>query len=106
MNAAANRRDWVGQVIDGRFPLLECLGSTAHSTVFLTELEGPGSQKAAIKLVEAARGDAEERLNAWTATKALSHPHLMLLFHWGCCEIEGASLDYVVTEYADEVLSQ
>jgi TonB family protein len=106
MNAAANRGDWVGQVVDGRFPLLECLGSSEHSTVFLTELEGPESQRAAIKLMAAARGETDERLTAWRAAKALFHPHLMTLFHFGRCEIDGTSLNFVVTEYADEVLSQ
>jgi hypothetical protein len=51
MNIAAARENWEGQLVDGRFPLLRCLGSSEHSVVFLTELPGQESQKAAIKLV-------------------------------------------------------
>jgi serine/threonine-protein kinase len=106
MNTETIRRDWVGRVIDERFTLLQWLGGTERSGVFLTELEGPGSQKAAIKLIPADAGDAEARIAGWAATMALSHPHLMRLLHTGRCQIDTAPLLYTVTEYAEEVLSQ
>ncbi len=42
----------------------------------------------------------------WDIARTLSHPHLMPLFHAGRCEFEGEDLLYVVTEYANELLSQ
>lgn len=106
MNAAATLGDWVGRSIDGRFTLLQWLGSSGAGAVFLTELEHDRSQKAVIKLIPDADKDAEARIARWTATTGLSHPHLMRLFHAGRCQLDGAQLLYVVTEYAGEDLSQ
>jgi len=74
--------------------------------VFLTELQGHPSQKAAIKLIPTDATDAEAHIVGWAVTTTLSHPHLMCLFHTGQCEIDSAPLLYAVTEYAEEVLSQ
>jgi TonB family protein len=98
-------RDCVGRIIDGKFTLLRWLGGTDQSSVFLTELEGDPAQKAAIKLSWANAVDAETRIAQWAVTRALSHPHLLGLFHAGRCEVDGEDLLYVVTEYAEEVLS-
>ena len=49
MNAVSIRGDWVGQVIDGRYPLLEWLGGSGTSGTFLTESDGLGSRKAATR---------------------------------------------------------
>src|ERR1039458_2107905 len=106
MNTAGVRSDWVGRVIDGRFTLLQWLGGSGRGDVFLTELQGHPLQKAAIKLIPADETDAEAHIASWAVTTTLSHPHLMLLFHTGQCEIDSAPLLYVVTEYAKEVLSQ
>src|SRR5271166_4012505 len=109
MNTAAVREireNWVGQVIEGKFTLLQWLGGTDWSDVFLTELQGQGSQKAAIKLITSNAGDADARLAGWAEAASLSHPHLMRLFHTGRCEINGAPLLYAVMEYAEENLSQ
>lgn len=106
MTAAAIRSDWVGRVIDGRFTLLQWLGGSEWSGVFLTELPGPQSRKAAIKLIPADAGDAETHIAGWAATKPLSHPHLMSLLHTGRCQIDTAVLLYAVTEYAEEILSE
>jgi len=106
MNTAAIREDWVGRVIDGRFTLLRWLGGSARGEVFLTELPGHPEQKAAIKLVPADTKDAEALVAGWAATTTLSHPHLTRLFHAGRCQVHTVPLLYVVTEYADEDLSQ
>jgi len=106
MNTAAIREDWVGRVIDGRFTLLRWLGGSARGEVFLTELPGHPAQKAAIKLVPADTKDAEALVAGWAATTTLSHPHLTRLFHAGRCQVHTVPLLYVVTEYADEDLSQ
>jgi len=106
MTTAPIRSDWVGRVIDGRFTLHQWLGGSPWSGVFLTDLEGPGSQYAALKLIAADAGEAELYLANWTATRSLSHPHLMRLFHAGRCEIDAVPLLYVVTEFAGENLAE
>jgi TonB family protein len=106
MNTLPNRSEWTGRVIDGRFTLLQWLGGSEGSDVFLTELPKDPSQKAAIKLIPAEDRDTEARIAGWAATTTLSHPHLMRLLHTGSCEIGAARLLYAVTEYAEEVLSQ
>ena len=103
MNAVSIRGSLVGQVIDRRFSLLEWLGGSSTSGTFLTELPGPGSQKAAIKLFSTP-AEAEDRLSTWTESTSLSHVHLVSILHFGRAEIDGAPLVYVVTEFAEEVL--
>ncbi len=98
--------DCVGSTIDGRFPLLRWLGGTEESSVFLTEPDGEAGRKAAIKLSPANAADAETRLAQWEMARTLSLPHLMHVFDCGRCEVDGVDLVYVVTEYADEVLSE
>lgn len=105
MTTATIRSEWVGRVVDERFTLLQWLGGSERSDVFLTELQGPSPRKAAIKLVPADGEDAEIRLADW-ATKNLSHPHLIKLLHTGRCQIDADALLYAVMEYADEVLSE
>lgn len=107
MSATAIRSDWVGQVIDGRFTLLQWLGGSARSGVFLTELPGPQGRKGAIKLTfEESEKDIETHMAGWAATRPLTHPHLMRLLHTGRCEMGGGTLLYSVSEYAEEVLSE
>ena len=105
MNAFAIGGDWVGKVIDGRFPLLEWLGGAGTRGTFLTELDGPGSQKATLKLFSTP-AQAEDRLSAWKAMADLSHVNLVRILLFGRAEIDGVPLVYVVTEFAEEVLSQ
>lgn len=119
MNAVTIRGEWVGRKIDGRFPLIEWLGGTDGSGVFLTEIDGAsqteaatdgspsgaGPRKAAIKLLPAS-GRVEDRLAGWAAASSLSHPHLARILHFGRAEIDGAGLVYVVTEFAEEMLAQ
>ena len=106
MITEAMRSDWTGRVVDGRFTLIQWLGGSELGAVFLTEVPGEGSRKAAIKLIPADAADAEARMAGWAAASTLSHPHLMRIFHSGRCQIGAARQFYVVTEYADEILSQ
>jgi TonB family protein len=48
---------------------------------------------------------AEDRLSTWKEA-SLSHVHLVPILHFGRAEIDGAPIAYVVTEFAEEVLSQ
>ena len=95
-----------GQSIDGVFPLLRYLGGGAASAVFLTEYGETNPRRAAIKLMAAGAVEADRQLSAWEAASALSHPHLIQILAGGQCRLEDESYIYVVTEYADENLSQ
>lgn len=106
MSTAEMRGDWEGLVVDGRFTLLQWLGGSGGSGVFLTELPEDRSQRAVIKLMAVDPAGAEAQIASWAATSALSHPHLMRLFHTGQTQIDDVPLLYVVTEYAEEILSQ
>jgi len=98
---------WVGQVVDGRFTLLEWLGGTERTGVFRTEIqEGSRTQPAAIKIIRVDAAEADARLAELAASLRLSHPHLMASYHCGRCEIGGIASIYLVTEYAGEILSQ
>jgi TonB family protein len=106
MNSSTIDSDWVGRVIDGRFPLLQWLGSSGSGGVFLTELDGNPQLKATIKLIPADESSAQARIRVWASTATLSHPRLMRLFHTGSWRIGSNLFLYAVTEYAEENLSQ
>jgi TonB family protein len=92
--------------MDGRFTLLHWLGGSERSAVFLTEFaDGGRNRKAVIKVIQADEWDADARLSGWHASENLSHPNVMQLFATGACEVDGFSILYAVTEYADEVLA-
>jgi len=97
------RQKWEGRLVDGKFPLQRWLGGSDHSTVFLTERAGTN---AAIKLIPANKLDSDEQISRWAATAKLSHPHLIRLFEYGSCQIDGALFLYVVMEYAEETLAE
>jgi TonB family protein len=94
-----------GQVVEGRFPLLQYLNGTEHSAVFLTEYAPGKNQRAAIKLVEAPPGNAEAQLIGWRLAARLSHPHLLRIFEMDRCKLDNAAMLYVVMECADENLA-
>ncbi len=104
MGTASIREDWEGRSVDGKFALLEWLGGSADSGVFLTVLGGV--QRAAIKLIPAGDVDADAYLAQWEKAKALSHVHLMRVLEAGRCAVEGTDVLYVVTEHAEKVLSK
>ena len=97
---------WQGQVVNGEFRLIQYLGSSGQSAVFLTERGQENRQKAAIKLVPADAVKPELQLSHWERAKALSHPNLLRVFATGRCQLNGKSFLYVVMEYAEEDLSQ
>jgi TonB family protein len=100
------RRYLQGQVADGRFPLIQYLGGTEHSAVFLTGYAESENQKAAIKLIPAPPGNTEPQLTRWRLAARFSHPHLLRLFEAGRCTLDNADMLYVVMEYAEENLAE
>ncbi len=106
MNTAIARENWQEQIVDGKFPLLERVGSSERGEVFRTRLSGPGGQSAAVKLISADVQNAEDMISRWRLAATLTHPHLLRIFHVGRCSLNNARLLYVVSEWADEDLSQ
>lgn len=100
------RSNWEGRNVNGVFPLRRFLGSSNHSSVFLTESSVEGFLNAAIKLVPADPAHSQLQLWQWKTASTFSHPHLMRLLDSGQCEIDGESFLFVVMEYAEESLSQ
>jgi len=97
---------WQGQVICGQFRLRRYLGSSEHSGVFLSDLTARQPSDVAIKLVPAIPPRAESQLAAWRAAAGLDHPHLIVLFETGRCELDDRPYLYAVMEYADQTLAQ
>jgi len=106
MSKPVTWNSWEGRVVDGKFPLLEYLGGSDHSAVFLTEISGPGPQRAAIKLMEAQGMDVDGELARLRATAILTHPHLVHTIETGRCQFDGSPVLYIVMEHADDDLAQ
>lgn len=94
-----------GQVVNNTFPLQQYLRGSRDSAVFLTQLSGLQSSKAAIKLIPEG-SSADLQLSLWRRASQLSHPNLIPLFQSGRCQLADMNLLYVVMEYAEEDLSQ
>src|SRR2546430_1986252 len=99
---AQSPQDWQGKVIDG-FPLRQYVSERGGNFVFVTEHNG---QRAAIKLIAAPDKSFELQLSRLEAVMKLSHPHLVRTFATGTCTVNGQKMLYVITEYAEEDLSQ
>jgi TonB family protein len=99
-------KKWEGQLVNEEFHLRQYLGGSPQSAVFLTERSAKDPQKAAIKLIPTEPGNAELQLSHWALAAELSHPNLLRIFQTGRCRLDNVELLYVVTEYAEEDLSQ
>jgi TonB family protein len=97
---------WVGQSVDGRFPLQKYLGGSRTSAVFLTHIAGTPEAKAVVKLVLASSCDPEAQLALWRRAAKLSHPNLIRILDGGRCWLAGNDLIFVVMEYAEENLGE
>jgi len=98
-------KEYEGEVINNTFPLRQYLGGSGHSALFLTQLSGPQSSKAAVKLIPAGEF-ADVQLSLWRRGSQLSHPNLLGLYQSGRCQLADMDLLYVVMEYAEEDISQ
>ncbi len=97
---------WEGRVVDGAFDLRQYLSGEENRAVFLTEYGERDPQQAVIKLVLGSPHSTERELRRWLLASKLSHPHLLRIFRTGRCQMDDASLIYVVMEYAEENLAQ
>ena len=96
---------WQGHVINGVYSLGRFLGCSDHSGVFLTTSAARPSE-VAIKLVPTNRALAESLLPRWKRAGGLAHPHLLRLFEWGGCQLDGLPYLYTVMEYAEQTLAE
>ena len=103
-NAIGFWEQLAGQIVDGAFPLRECLGSGGGSSVFLTEVLDPEPRVTVIRLLRADEPDAKLRSSRWELAAKLSHPNLIRIFRMGRDQINDAAVLYVVFEYAEENL--
>jgi TonB family protein len=99
-------KQWIGHIVDSRFPLQQYLAHTEHSAVFLTEFTDTETHKAAIKFISVDTQEADHQLQIWSQTAQLHHPGLVTVFHAGRCSITEMDLLYIVTELAEENLAQ
>jgi len=107
MNAAHAREPWEGRVVEGKYPLLELVGSGPRGSVFRTEFSGKnGAQKAAIKIIPVEPASVEDQLFRLRLASQLSNSHLIKIFDAGQCQIQHEPAIYVVMEYAEENLAQ
>src|SRR6266496_3740363 len=107
MNAAHAREPWEGRVVEGKYPLLELVGSGPRGSVFRTEVSGKnGPQKAAIKLIPVELARVEDQLYRLRLATQLSNSHLIKIFEAGQCQIQREPAIYVVMEFAEENLGQ
>jgi TonB family protein len=97
---------WQGHIINGVLPLGRYLGCSNHSGVFLTVSAARRPPEVAVKLVPTNRALAESQLPRWKRAGALAHPHLLRLWEWGGCQLDGLPYLYAVMEYADQTLAQ
>ncbi len=102
---AESWKHWEGRTVDG-FPLRRYLGGSDHSCVFLSERAGREPRAAAIKLIQASTADWESQAAWWREIAKYRHPHLLRLFEYGRCQLDGNELFYCLTEYADENLAE
>jgi serine/threonine protein kinase len=106
-----NWAKWSGQVIQGqdihgKFRLEEYLGGSDRSAVFRAKKTDHTAATIAVKFFVAKPASADAQLALWKQASNLSHPHVMRVFQWGRCEIDGVKMLYVATEYAEENLAQ
>lgn len=107
MNAAHAPEPWEGRVVEGKYPLLELVGSGPRGSVFRTEFSGMnGPQKAAIKIIPVDQASVEDQLSRLRFASQLSNRHLIKIFEVGQCQIKREPAIYVVMEYAEENLAQ
>ena len=105
MSRSESWKTWEGRTV-GKFPLRRWLGGSDHSAVFLTDRSGEDSEKTAIKLIATDADHADRLLSRLQGAAKISHPHLVRIFDAGRSQIDGAPFVYVITEFAEEDLSQ
>ncbi|PYV54281.1 MAG: hypothetical protein DMG91_14980 [Acidobacteria bacterium] len=100
---SAQWKDLEGQSL-GSCTLQTFIGGSDQTAVFATTRSN--GEKAAIKLAPLDPRTSELKLSRLRQAMRLSHPHLLRIYDAGIGELQGKSLLWVLTSFADEDLSQ
>src|SRR5579883_3673017 len=98
--------DWnryEGQLAGGAYLLRQYLGGSGESGVFLTD---HGQKHAAIKFIPATSTNPEVQLLRWNEAAKIAHPNLLQIYTSGRTQIGAIDALFIVTEYAEENLSE
>jgi eukaryotic-like serine/threonine-protein kinase len=97
-------QQWDGRIVNATFPLVQYLGGSEHSAVYLTAV---GGAKAAIKLIPADAPHASAQLESWKLAQQLSHPNLVRVLETGLWHAdEEQDMLFAIMEYCEESLAR
>jgi eukaryotic-like serine/threonine-protein kinase len=96
---------WHGEIIDGQYRLRQFLGGSDHSAVFVAERTS-NNERVALKFIPAHPATAKQDLARYDQASKLIHPNLLKFLGSGRSQLGNSSFLYVVSELADESLSQ
>ena len=97
-------QQWDGRIVNATFPLVQYLGGSEHSAVYLTNFAGA---KAAIKLIPADAPYASAQLASWELARQLSHPNLVTILATGRWHAdEEQDMLFAIMEYCEESLAR
>lgn len=94
-------------IVDGKYKLGAVIRRSVQSTIYETEvIDDRGRVRpAVIRVRERNEENSESKLKQWRDAMQLTHPNLLRLFAAGSAELDGAMVEYVVIERADESLA-
>jgi TonB family protein len=96
-------QQWDGRIVNSRFRLLQCLGGSDYSAVYLTEIE---DARAAIKLIPVDAPHAQAQVASWKLAGQLSHPNLVRILDTGLWHADDQQdMEFAVIEYCEESLA-
>ena len=100
---SASPQSWEGRIVNGKYPLLECVEDASTPAVYLTKCAGAS---AVLKLVPANGSNSSAQVAAWTLASQLSHPNLVRVLDVGLWHADDEQdMHFAVVEYCDESLA-
>jgi len=97
---------WIGQIIDEKFRLVECRESAEFAAVFVCESVQGGTAATLIKLLRCDAENAPEQAESWLIAAKLSHPNLIRVLAAGRTTFGDSEFSYAVSERAEFDLTQ
>ncbi len=93
---------WDGRIVNGKYPLRECLGENDGVAAYLTEING---SIAVIKLLAADAANARAQVASWKLAARLSHPNLVRVLDTGLWHADDEhDVQFAVMEHCEESL--
>ncbi len=97
---------WIGQIIDEKFRLVECRESSEFAAVFTCESVQGVTAATLMKLLRCDAENAPEQAESWTIASKLSHPNLIRVLAAGKTTLGNSEFSYAVSERAEFDLTQ